>query len=551
MSLLIRGGIVVDGDGLARADVLLEDERILAVGDLPPAQTAGARILEADGRLVVPGFVDAHSHAEGAIFDEEVQQALLRQGITSVIGGQDGVSYAPGDGAHASEYFAAINGPHPAYRGSRVADLLASYDGRIPLNVAYLVPAGTVRHEVMGPADAPADATQRDRMAALVAEGLADGAVGLSTGLDYTPGLFADAEEIAALCAPLAGTDLPYVTHMRGGYEDNSQVGIEEVARIGDSAGVPVHISHFHTRAEEARRLMALLEERGVEASFDAYPYTRGCSLLAMSLLPPALNALAPEEAAARLRDGGERERLRREWFPRVDRYASLGPAWPELMTIGHTPAPEFADAHGLTLAELARRRGTDPIDAALDLLSASRLAVNVVMAVPHQRSVEDLGRLIAHPRHLGGSDGIFIGAHPHPRARGTFASYLATFVRERGDLDWPAAVRHLSTGPVDRFRLGARGRLRPGHLADLALVDPEAVRDMATYDDPTAFAVGIDDVLVGGRPVLAGGQLTGDRPGGGLRAAPATPQGLGPAASRGDRSAAPPSVRSPQQGER
>lgn len=521
MRLLIRGGRVVEGGTVTAADVLVEGERIVAVGRLDPADAAGAQILEADGRLVVPGFVDAHSHAEGVVVDPEVQLALLRQGVTTVIGGQDGVSYAPGDGAYGAQYFAAINGPHPTYRGPRVEDLLATYDGAAPLNVAYLVPAGTVRHQVLGSADRPASTEEIARMVELVAQGVADGAVGLSTGLDYTPGLYAGADEIAALCGPLAADGLPYVTHMRGGYEDNSQVGVEEVARIGLDAGVPVHVSHFHTRADEAARLMDWFDQQGVDASFDAYPYTRGCSILGMTLLPPAVNAMDPDEAAALLRDPAERERLRRDWFPGVDAYPSLGPEWPELITIAHTVAPEFASAHGLTLAELARRRGTDPIDAALDLLAASRLEVNVVMAVRDQRPVEDLGRLIAHPGHLGGSDGIFIGAHPHPRSRGTFATYLATYVREHGFLTWPEAIEHLSTRAVQRFHLGERGRILPGHIADIALVDEDAVRATATYDDPTALAVGVDDVLVAGRPVLSGGQLTGDLPGSGLRAAP------------------------------
>lgn len=556
-TILIRGGRIVTPSGLREADVLVEGERITAVGRLSPADAPGARIIEADGRLVMPGFVDAHSHAEGAVFAPQVQLALLRQGVTSVIGGQDGVSYAPGDGAWASAYFAAINGPHPTFRGGSLGELLATYDSVVPLNVAHLVPAGTVRHEVMGADDAPASPAQIRQMTELVARAVADGAVGLSTGLDYTPGLFADADEIAEICRPLSAHGLPYVTHMRGGYEENSQVGVEEAARIGRSAGVPVHLSHFHTRAEEAERLMSWLEAEGVEASFDAYPYTRGCSLLGMTLLPPALNAMDPATAAARLRDPDERLRLRRDWFPGVDHHPSLGPEWPELITLAHTPAEEFGDAHGLTLGQLAARRGTDPIDAALDLLAASALEVSVVMAVRDQRPVEDLGRLIAHPRHLGGSDGIFVGAHPHPRARGTFASYLATYVREHGFLDWPAAMEHLSAGAARRFHLGARGAVAAGFLADLVLVDPEVVADRATYEDPLALAVGIEDVLVAGRPVLAGGHLTGELPGRGLRAAPSAlsqtptaepapsrrpPQGSGPAV---------PKNRSPHQGER
>ena len=515
--ILIRGGSVVAPDVPApfTADVLVDGGLIVEVGQI---DAPDAEIIEAAGRYVVPGFVDAHSHADGAVFDPDVQLALLRQGVTTVIGGQDGVSYAPGDGAYASAYFAAINGVHPSYRGSTVADLLSTYDGRVPLGVAYLVPAGTVRNEVMGSAERAATDDERARMVTLVARGVADGAVGLSSGLDYVPGIFADADEIAALCEPLAPAGLPYVTHMRGGYEDNSEVGVDEAARIGLAAGVPVHISHFHTRADEAKRLMDGLAARGVTASFDAYPYTRGCSLLGMTMLPPEINALPADEAVAALERPETRARIRAEWFPKVDLYPSLGPEWPTLVTIGHTPASEFDWAHGRTLAQIAERRGTDAIDAVLDLLIASRLEVNVVMAVRDQRPVSDLGRLIAHPAHVGGSDGIFIGAHPHPRARGTFGSYLATYVREEGFLDWPAAVRHLSTAPAELFRLGERGQIRPGAIADIAIVDPHTVRDASTYDEPLRVAEGIDDVLVSGVRVLAHGRLTGANPGGGIR---------------------------------
>lgn len=519
--ILLSGGHVVDPDAArpVRADVLVEDGVIVAVGE--GLDAGDATVIDAAGRFVLPGLIDAHSHTEGAVFDPDVQLGLLRQGVTTVIGGQDGVSYAPGGGEYASWYFAAINGEHPDYVGPRVADLLAGYDGRVPVNVAYTVPAGTVRHEVMGAENRPATEHELAAMVALVAEGLADGAVGVSTGLDYTPGLFADADEIAAVCAPLAGTGLPYVSHMRGGYEENARVGVEEAGRIGRAAGVGVHLSHFHTRADLAHELMEWLDAQGVSASYDAYPYTRGCSIMGMMLLPPELNALPPAEAVAVITDPEGRDRVRREWFPKVAHNPSLGQEWPDLMTIGHTPAPEFSWAPGLTLRQVAERRGTDPIDAALDLMAASNLAVNVVMGATIQRSVEDLGRLFSHPAHLGGSDGIFIGQHPHPRARGTFAAFLGTYVREHGFWDWPTAVRHLSRGAARRFRLGERGMVRPGAVADLILVDPDAVADTSTYPEPLGLAVGIDDVLVAGVPVLAGGRLTGALPGGGLRAAP------------------------------
>ncbi|GEB94039.1 hypothetical protein [Microbacterium lacticum] len=205
----------------------------------------------------------------GAVFRSDVQRALLRQGVTTVIAGQDGVSYAPGDGVWSSRYFAAINGPHPTFAGGAVAELLATYDGTTPLGDGYLVPAGTARHAVMGMDASPPTVTQLPEMTALVAAGLADGALGLSTGLDYVPGIFADAREIAALCTPVAAADGVYVTHMRGGYETAAAAGLEEVFQIARASRVRTHVSHYHVDAAEGIRLIDDLAALGVDVSFD------------------------------------------------------------------------------------------------------------------------------------------------------------------------------------------------------------------------------------------------------------------------------------------
>jgi N-acyl-D-amino-acid deacylase len=516
MAIVLSGGTVVDGVGMRRADVAVEGSTVRAVGDL----VAGPddQVIDCRGRYVLPGFVDTHSHADGLMEDESVQRALLRQGVTTVIAGQDGVSYAPGDGAYAREYFAAINGGHPSYSGGGVAEYLAAVDGRSRLNLAYLVPAGTVRWEVCGRSKTPADDAQRAAMAALVDESMREGAVGLSTGLDYVPGVFATADEIAALCAPVARAGGVYVTHMRGGYEANSAAGIEEIARISAASGARVHVSHFHAQAHIVHDQLDALRRAGVDATFDAYPYTRACSLLGMPLLPPELSVLPADTIVEVITDPAERRRLRRDWFPAVERNASLGPEWPSMITLAHVAAPEFAWAHGLTLADAAAQAGTDAVDLALDVLAASHLQVNAVMAVRYERPVTELARIFSHPGHMGGSDGIFIGAHPHPRARGSFARYLREYVRETQEWSWPDAVSHLSTAPVARFGLGRRGRLAAGWIADLIVVDPRTVADTATYEKPLGEAVGIDDVLVAGELVLAGGDLVECAPGRGLR---------------------------------
>jgi N-acyl-D-amino-acid deacylase len=516
MRVLMRGGSVVDDGVVRRADVAIEGTTITEVGDVVPS--TGDQVIECHGRLVLPGFVDVHSHADGLVEDGDVQRALLKQGVTTVVTGQDGVSYAPGNGEYARSYFAAINGGHPRYDGGGVAGYLAAVEGRSRLNFAYLVPAGTVHSEVCGRSSAPADESQIARMAALVEEGMREGAVGLSTGLDYVPGIFATAEEIAALCMPVAVAGGLYVTHMRGGYEANSAAGIAEIVHIAAESGVRVHISHFHAQAAIIRSQLQLLRSSGVDATFDAYPYTRGCTLLAMPLLPPELSVLPVETVVRLISAPGERARLRRDWFPTIQHNASLGADWPSMITLAHIAAPEFAWAHGLTLEAAAAHAGTDEIGITLDLLAASHLEVNAVMAVRHQRSVAELATIFSHEGHMGGSDGIFIGAHPHPRARGTFARYLREYVRETPTWSWPEAVQHLSTAPAARFSLGQRGRIAPGWVADLIVVDPRTVADTATYEKPLGEAVGIDDVLVAGQPVLAGGRLATITPGRGLR---------------------------------
>lgn len=537
MSILITNARIVDETGQRPGlhDVRLARGRIIeiaAAGGLetrPPSSSApqpATEVVDARGRLLMPGFIDAHSHADGAVFDPEVQRALLRQGVTTVIGGQDGVGFAPGDGAYGTEYFAAINGRHPSYSGGGVAQLLAAYDGTTPLNVATLVPAGTVRFAVMGRSTAAPTRAELDEMRALVASGLADGAAGLSTGLDYVPGVFADAAELAELARPVADADGVYVTHMRGGYEANSAAGIDEIAAIAAASGVRVHVSHFHATPGIVRGELERLAAAGVDASFDAYPYTRGCSILAMPILPAALTVRPADEVLVVLADPAERARLRAEWFPTITGYASLGPDWPSMLTLAHVAAPEYDWAHGLTLAEGAARAGVDAIDFALDVLVASRLEVNVVMAVQHERSDAELAAILAHPAATGGSDGIFLGRHPHPRARGSFARYLELLVREQQAVGWPDASALVSGRAARRFGLGDRGLVREGAVADLVLVHPGEVRARASYAEPLALADGVDDVFVAGVRVLADGELTGATPGRGIRHRPTEREG-------------------------
>jgi N-acyl-D-amino-acid deacylase len=515
---VLRGGTVFDGaGGLPRkADLSMVDGAIETIGSVE--SRPDDVVVDASGRYLLPGFIDSHSHADAAIFSADVQRGLLRQGVTTIITGQDGVSYAPGDGHYASDYFSALLGRHPGYRGGGVGELLASYDGTIPVNVGYLVPAGTIRHEVRGYAAGVSSPEEIVRMRDLVAQALDEGALGLSTGLDYVPNIYADTAELIALCRPVAAVGGIYVTHMRGGYESNAAIGVEETAAIALATGVAVHISHYHGPTALLLSLADDVASRGVSMTFDTYPYRRGCTLLAMPVLPASLLSAANAEVAATLRDPAVRADLLDVWFPSLEQNPEMGPEWASNLTLSHIAAADYDWAHGLTVREAAQRAGVSPEVFTLDVLAASSLEVSAVMTVRSQRRYHDLESLFTHSGHVAGSDGIYIGSHPHPRAWGTFAKYLSLVTRERGSYSWSDAAVHLSGRAAERFCLMDRGRLAPGYAADIAVIDPALVDDLADYDSPKRDSVGIDDVFVAGQHVLADGQLTGVHSGRGLR---------------------------------
>lgn len=508
--LLIRGGTVLDGTGgpPRLADVGVSGGRITAVGRLDHA--VAGDVLDATARLVLPGFVDAHSHADAAVLSPPVALAVLRQGVTTLVFGQDGLSFAPATPAtlaFVTRYFGAINGTHPGLSGVRqapadgpvsVAELRASWRDATAVNTAYLIPAGTVRHNVLGGANREADDADLAAMRAQVEQGLAEGAVGLSTGLEYLPGRFADAAEVAYLCRPVAEAALPYVTHMRG-YGTAAGTGLAEARDIGILSGVDVHVSHLHGPGPAT---LSMVDEvrSAVELTFDTYPYLRGCTILGMAALPQWLDDTDLDRTTDQLTDPAIRAKVLSGLNPQL---------WPRV-TLAHVPDPAWAWTEGLSLPEAAGRLGRPPGEVLLDLLVATRLAASAVIEQPPTTDDASMRALLRHPAHMGGSDAIYLGAHPHPRGWGAFARFLGRHVRELGDWSWAQAAVHLAARPAHRFGLTDRGQIRVGLAADLVLVDPDTVTDRADYAQPRSLASGVDDVLVNGVAVLRHGQLTG-----------------------------------------
>ena len=514
--LIVKGGWVIDGSGGPpyRADVGLIETMIAEVGRMEGAEAA--RVLDASGRYIVPGFIDAHVHGDLMLLADPIHLPALRQGVTTYLIGQDGSSFAPASPAtldYMRRYTAGFNGNPPGltYDWRTIDEYLAHFDRSTAINVAYLIPNGNVRMEVMGLDPRPATDDELAAMQKLVREGMDAGAIGLSTGLDYIPSLYADAREIAALCAPIVAENGVYVTHMRG-YGPRADVGMREVYDIAKASGVPAHVSHYNGPAD---LLLPLIDEGralGLDLTYDTYPYLAGSTILGMVALPSWVQQGGIEATVERLRDPSIRARLRSEWF-------SVPTPYPlDKITIAMVANPDWQWAEGQTVTSAAEQATIDPGDFVCEILSASGMAVGIVGFRKGDRTEADIRAILRHPAHMACSDGIFRGGFPHPRGWGSFARYLGYHTRQLGDYSWAEAVTHLATHAARRFRLTDRGFIRPGFVADIAIFDPAAVTDRATYAAGRTPAEGVDHVLVNGTLVLENGEPTGATPGRALR---------------------------------
>lgn len=513
---LLIGGHVVDGTGEEprRADVGIAEGRVAEVGDY--SDESAARSIDVTGRLVLPGFIDVHSHADSLIATERVTEAYLRQGVTTVIVGQDGLSFAPTD-ARAAEYvdryFAGIGGrvPEALLEGTSVAGLLAHYDRLGPLNIALLVGAGSIRAQVVGLDERAATAQELHSMKALVSRGIDEGALGVSTGLDYVPGRFADTKELSSLMTAVGEAGGIHASHLRGYAHDQLAASLSELAQISASSGALGHVAHLHGPSSlVANALDECRERTGVGLTFDSYPYLRGSTIIAMLLLPPHLQAGGADATLRRLADPVVRRALRDDILPLSTRLDSI--------VLSYLGDSTLAWAEGLPLRDAANIAGRPLADFVCEILIASDLAVGCVVDNGADRTEKDAQALLRHPGHMAGSDAIFLGNRPHPRGWGAFARLLGRHVRELGDWTWGEAAHHLSGHAAERFGLVGRGRVSVGAVADLVVVNPDTVSDTSTYDEPIRPAIGIDTVFVGGEIALADGHVSGRRSGRALR---------------------------------
>ncbi|GAB6939297.1 N-acyl-D-amino-acid deacylase family protein [Isoptericola variabilis] len=526
---LIRDALVLDGTGAPGvvADVAVTDGRVTAVDEgRADARAAGAhRTIDAEGRALTPGFIDMHAHSDVQILAHPDHTAKVSQGVTLEVLGQDGLSYAPVDDRTRAAIRAQIAGwnddpPGFAWDWESVAGYLDRLDRGIACHAAYLVPQGTLRLLVVGPDERPATAAEVARMGELLAQGMREGALGMSSGLTYTPGMYADDDELAALLRVVAEHDGYYSPHHRS-YGKGALEAYAEMIDLARATGCALHLTHatmnFAPNKGRAGELLALIDaalDDGVDVTLDTYPYLPGSTTLS-AILPSWSFSGGTDALLARLADPADRERILYELeHVGTDGCHGCVAEW-DTIEISGVQNPALSGRVGRTVEAIARDEGREPGDVFVEQLVADRLGTTILQHVGHEENVRAIMR---HRTHCGGSDAILVGGRPHPRAWGTFPRYLARYVRELGVLTLEDCVHHLTGRPAARLKLADRGLVRPGYAADLVLLDPDTVQDTATFENPRQQAAGIDLVLVDGVAVIDDGARTDALPGRALR---------------------------------
>jgi N-acyl-D-amino-acid deacylase len=522
--LVIKDGLVIDGQGNrgAVADVGISGDSIAVVGKIPSSRAK--TVLQAKGLAVAPGFIDVHNHTAVELLVNPKAESAIRQGVTTLVSGQCGASPFPfSDGM-----FEEVREENKAEYGvdvdwKTVQGFLSRLErGGMALNYSTFVGQGTVRAAAMGYGDRKPTAVELDLMKKMVAEAMDNGALGLSTGLEYTPGSFASTEEIIELARVAAASGGLYATHMRD-EQDFILEAVDEAIRIGREAGLPLQISHLKVGYPgNWPKLWAVLRkiedarDSGLDIFCDRYPYIAGATGLSL-YFPLWAREGATRDFLARLKNPALQDRLRAAL---AEKEGKLG-SWDKVL-ISDVVSEANNWVEGRTILEAAHQAGKPAYEFIRDLLLDEKGRVGMISFSMNE---DNLKRILSHPLVGVCSDSEAVAPYgplwkgkPHPRYYGTFPRVLGKYVREEKLLSLEAMVRKMTSIPARRFGFVRRGVLREGQIADIVIFDPNKVIDKATWTDPHRYPEGIPHVIVNGRAVIENGEHTGRLPGKVLR---------------------------------
>lgn len=517
-SLLLKGGRVVDGTGKAafEADVLVRDGKIAAVGR---GLSGADREIDVTGLTVAPGFIDTHSHSDLDVLLRPQVLPKIMQGITTELLGQDGVSLAPLPTCFISPWrknLAGLDGDSDEidWTFETTDNYLKMIETAHPgLNEMYLVPHGNIRMEAMGLDNRLPTEDELEAMRRITRREMEAGAMGLSTGLIYIPCAYGESRELIEMCKVVAEYDGVFVIHQRS-EADTILDSMREVIEIGRQSGVKVHWSHFKVCGKQnwdkIDAVLALLDEakaEGITVSFDQYPYVAGSTMMG-AILPPWVHDGGTDKAVARLADPELRKKMVSDMengIPGWDNFVDF--AGFENIYVTSVKTEENADAVGLSIVELAKKRGTDPYTAAFDLLLQEENAVGMV---DFYGTEEHVRRFMRRPEMNVCTDGLLCPGKPHPRLYGSFARVLGRYARKEGVLTLEEAVRKMTGKAAQVLSLKDRGLIREGMHADITVFDAATILDKGTFTDPIQFPDGIAYVIVNGEVAVDHGAHTG-----------------------------------------
>ena len=538
LDVAIINGTVVDGTGKKGfdADVGIKDGKIAGVGSIRSGDADA--VIDALGLVVAPGFIDMHSHSDVPLLVNPKAESMVRQGVTTGVTGNCGGSIAPLTDLARKEVVGRLGALGIDASWSSFGEYLERLDGGIALNVVPMVGHGTVRMCVMDLEERAPSSGELEEMKGLVDAAMRDGAFGMSSGLVYPPGRYADTEELTELCRVVAEHGGVYATHVRGERETMVKA-IEEAIKIGVDAGVSLQISHHPAKigawgtSSETLSMMEETTAKGVNVMCDLHPYIAGATGLT-SILPPWAQAGGALRIVERMKDPELRARMKEDMIadkvpgPGHSGLAKRGmwdkiviPSYPEDWPVGRT------------IADIAEERGQDPFDAYFDLVEGSGAQGGIIGFYYNE---PDIRNVLLSPRSVIGSDGAALAPYGvlgrgknHPRSYGTFPMIFRKYVRgesrpelvyDEGEkiMSLEEAVRKMTSAPAGKLGLEDRGVIKEGHWADLTVFDPETIADTATFLEPYQYPVGIEHVLVNGVSVISSGEHTGALPGKVLR---------------------------------